>query len=297
MKVSVLIDYVKPAEDQYEARECATVKLPNGSNVGELLAINGLVSVVRHRQTDENRASDYDRLMAAEVKAIAESKGVHSGKSFPAARIIDASESAQKAAPFLSSFKRAGRTAAVVDFVASGSRFKVLVPKESAKLTLVLEGIRCPRTARNANEKSEPFGVEAAVFVSRKVLQRDVEILISAADKTGGFIGRMAVQGQDVAVMLVREGLAKVDEYSSSKELLDAQEEAKRAGKGMWKDFDGEAEAVTNGKLAAPVVASKEYVDIVISDIRASTDSQPFSFAVQILDPQGWSPPSSIDLR
>lgn len=34
-------------------------------------------------------------------------------------------QSAQKAAPFLSSFKRSGRSAGVVDFVASGSRFKV----------------------------------------------------------------------------------------------------------------------------------------------------------------------------
>lgn len=62
------------------------------SNVAELLAERGLLSIIRHRQGDEQRSSDYDKLMAAEAKAIAELKGVHSGKDFPLGRIIDASE-------------------------------------------------------------------------------------------------------------------------------------------------------------------------------------------------------------
>ena len=83
-----------------------------------------------------------------------------------------------------------------VDFVASGSRFKLYLPKENTKITFVLAGqsrfsvssklatmcclflfigIRAPRTARNANEKSEPFGQESLKFASR-YMQRDVEI-------------------------------------------------------------------------------------------------------------------------
>ena len=49
------------------------------------------------------------------------------------------------------------------------------MPKENTKITFVLAGIRAPRTARNANEKPEPFGQEAYKFASR-YLQRDVEI-------------------------------------------------------------------------------------------------------------------------
>jgi staphylococcal nuclease domain-containing protein 1 len=81
-----------------------------------------------------------------------------------------------------------------VDFVASGSRFKLLLPKENKKITFVLAGkcllrraiavseskrrlgVRSPRTARNANEKSEPYGPEAQRFTSARYLQRDVEI-------------------------------------------------------------------------------------------------------------------------
>ncbi|KAL8292267.1 hypothetical protein RQP46_001733 [Phenoliferia psychrophenolica] len=285
--VHVLIDYVKPAEGDFEARDCATLKTVNGGNVAELLVERGYVSVMRHRQGDEQRSSEYDKLMAAEAKALAEAKGVHSGKDFPLGRIIDASESAQKAAPFLSSFKRAGRTPGVVDFVASGSRFKIFIPKQDTKITLVLAGIRAPRTARNPSEKSEPYGQEAATFVSRRCLQRDVEFSVEANDKTGGFIGKMFLGKDDVAVMLVREGLAKIDEYAAgSKELTEAQDEAKRAKKNLWKSFDPEAEAETNGHsnghAAAPVSARKEYVDVVVSDVRGGGET-PFSFAVQIL--------------
>lgn len=85
----------------------------------------GLLHVIRHRQGDDQRSSAYDQLMAAEAKASADAKGVHSGKEVPLPRIIEASESAQKAASFLSSFKRSGKIPAVVDFVAAGSRFKV----------------------------------------------------------------------------------------------------------------------------------------------------------------------------
>ena len=89
----VTIDYIKPAEGDFEARECATIRLlPSGQNVSELLVERGFVSVLRHRQGDEMRSGEYDSLMGAEMKAIEEKRGVHSGKDFLAPRIIDASE-------------------------------------------------------------------------------------------------------------------------------------------------------------------------------------------------------------
>jgi staphylococcal nuclease domain-containing protein 1 len=99
-----------------------------------------------------------------------------------------------------------------VDYVASGSRFKLLIPKENVSLTLVLSGIRAPRTARNASEKSEPYGVESLEFASRRYMQRDVEVDFEATDKTGGFIGALYLnKTENVAVTLVREG--RVDPF------------------------------------------------------------------------------------
>ncbi|SCZ88438.1 BZ3500_MvSof-1268-A1-R1_Chr2-1g04411 [Microbotryum saponariae] len=291
--VNVNIDYVKPAEGDYEARECATIRVAGGANVAEILVEKGLLHVIRHRQGDEQRSSDYDKLLAAEAKALAETKGVHSGKEYPVGRIIDASESAQKAAPFLSSFKRQGRAAGVVDYVAAGSRFKVFIPKQDIKLTLVLSGIRAPRTARNASEKSEPFGAEAAQFAGRKCMQKDVEILIDSADKSGGFIGKMFLGKDDFAVLLVKEGLARVDEYAAekgAKDLVEAQDEAKRNKKGIWSNYDAAADAADAAVASSePAVARREYVDVVVSDVRGSADS-PFSFAVQVLGSNGSIP-------
>jgi hypothetical protein len=39
----------------------------------------------------------------------------------------------------MASFKRLGRIPAVVDFVANGSRFKIMIPKENIKLTVRMQ--------------------------------------------------------------------------------------------------------------------------------------------------------------
>ena len=96
-------------------------------------------------------------------------------------------------------------------------------------MTLVLGGIRAPRTARNPSEKSEPYGAEAAEFATRRYMQRDVEFEVDALDKSGGFIGALYLnKTENAAVTLVREGLATVHSYSAdslpwAKQLYDAE--------------------------------------------------------------------------
>jgi staphylococcal nuclease domain-containing protein 1 len=94
---------------------------------------------------------------------------------------------------------------------------------------LVLGGIRAPRTARNVSEKSEPFGVEAFDFATRKYMQRDVEFEVDTTDKTGGFIGALYYnKTENVAISLLKEGLATIHSYSAdtlpyAKQLYDAE--------------------------------------------------------------------------
>ena len=133
----------------------------------------------------------------------------------------------------MSGFRRLGKVPAVVDYVAAGSRFKILLPKDNQVLTLVLGGIRAPRTARNASEKSEPYGQEAYDFANRRYMQRDCEFEVQDVDKSGGFIGALYLnKTENAAVALVREGLASVHAYSAeeldwSKELFDAEVRAR----------------------------------------------------------------------
>ncbi|EPQ57603.1 hypothetical protein GLOTRDRAFT_99467 [Gloeophyllum trabeum ATCC 11539] len=292
--VRVHVDFTRPREGEFEERECATIRYGgHHANIAEQLIEKGLASVVRHRQDDENRSPDYDKLMAAEQAAMAEARGIHSGKEHPAPKPpLNISETNSRATQFLNGFKRQGRIPAVVDYVASGSRFKVFLPKDNQVLTLVLGGIRAPRTARNLSEKSEPLGPEAAEFATRRYMQRDVEIEVDTVDKSGGFIGALYLnKNENAAVALVKEGLASVHSYSAeslpwAKQLYDAEAEAKREKRGLWKDYE-EEEAKTpeveqsNGE-AGPL--KTEYLDVIVSDVRTSNG---FGFSVQILNTEG----------
>lgn len=70
-------------------------------------------------------------------------------------------------------------------------------------------------------------------------MQRDVEVEFDAVDKSGGFIGAMYInKTENVAITLVKEGLATVHAYSAenlawAKALMDAEEEAKKAHKNV----------------------------------------------------------------
>ncbi|CAD6951454.1 unnamed protein product [Tilletia controversa] len=244
--VTVQIDYIKPKDGDFDERHYATVRSGGKeTNIAELLVQRGLATVQRHKRDDEDRSPEYDRLMEAEASAMAETRGLHSGKESPAPRMGDASDNASKANSFLSGLKRAGRVPAIVDFVASASRFKLIVPRENVRLTFVLAGIRAPRTARNAHEKDEPFGREGLEWTTRRALQRDVEVEFLMTDKAGGFIGNMYLnKSENLAVSLVGEGFASVHAYSAENlgagnALYEAERKAQAGRLNLWRDFEG----------------------------------------------------------
>ncbi|KAJ7346725.1 hypothetical protein DFH08DRAFT_914727 [Mycena albidolilacea] len=290
--VKVTIDFIRPREGDFEERECATIRYGGqNANIAEQLIEKGLAGLVRHKRDDEDRASDYDKLMAAEQAAVADTRGIHSGKDLPPPKQpLNISESTSRATQFLNSFKRIGRIPAVVDYVAAGSRFKLLLPKDNQTLTLVLGGIRAPRTARNTSEKSEPYGSEASEFASRRYMQRDVEFEVDTLDKSGGFIGSLYLnKTENAAVTLVKEGLATVHSFSAdglswSRQLYDAETEAKNAKRNIWSEYDEEAEKVEAPAEEANGPLKTQYIDVIVSDVRTSNG---LSFSVQILNTEG----------
>ena len=62
------------------------------SNIAEALISKGFATCLRHRQDDDQRSSCYDDLLAAEARAIKNSKGVHSKKEPPIHRVADVSQ-------------------------------------------------------------------------------------------------------------------------------------------------------------------------------------------------------------
>jgi len=275
------VDGKRAATEGYDEREMATVTY-QGKNIGLLLVENGMASVIRHRQDDTDRSPIYDDLLLAEQAAQEAQKGLWSPKGPTAKQYVDYSESLEKAKRQLTLLSRQRKVPAIVDFVKSASRFTVLVPRENSKLTLVISGIRAPRSARNPTDKGEPFGQEAHDFANKRLQQRDVEIDVEDCDKVGGFIGSLYVNRENFAKLLLEEGFATVHAYSAEKtgnanELFAAEQKAKDARKGLWHDYDPSQEdaeedtvegADTNGQNSEAAAARrKDYRDVVVTHV------------------------------
>eukprot|EP00897_Mesotaenium_endlicherianum_P003964 jgi/Mesen1/3596/ME000020S03125 len=108
-----------------------------------------------------------------------------------------------KARAFLPFLQKVKRLPAVVDYVLSGHRVKLLIPKEMCAIAFSLSGVRCPG-------RGEPFSEDAIAFMRRKILQHDVEIEVETVDKTGTFLGSLYEAKQNVGVALLEAGLAKL---------------------------------------------------------------------------------------
>ncbi|XP_012660605.1 staphylococcal nuclease domain-containing protein 1 [Otolemur garnettii] len=277
-KVNVMVDYIRPASPATETvpafseRTCATVTI-GGINIAEALVSKGLATVIRYRQDDDQRSSHYDELLAAEARAIKNGKGLHSKKEVPIHRVADISGDTQKAKQFLPFLQRAGRSEAVVEYVFSGSRLKLYLPKETCLITFLLAGIECPRGARNLPglvQEGEPFSEEAMLFTKELVLQREVEVEVESMDKAGNFIGWLHIDGANLSVLLVEHALSKVhftaERSSYYKSLLSAEEAAKQKKEKVWAHYEEQpVEEVT------PVLEEKErsasYKPVFVTEI------------------------------
>ncbi|KAF6805026.1 tudor domain-containing protein [Colletotrichum sojae] len=278
--VRVSVDGSKPPQDNFEARDVATVT-EKGKNIGLALVEEGYATVIRHRKDDTDRSPNYDELLAAQEKAKEEKKGIWSGKAPKIKQFVDVSQSQQKAKIQLATLQRQKKVPAVVDFVKSGSRFVLLIPREGVKLTMVLGGVRAPRAPGPHGEKGEEFGQEAVDLANRRCNQRDVEVDIYDIDKVGGFIGDLYVNRESFAKILVEEGFASVHAYSAEKsgnatELFAAEKKAKEGRKGLWHSWDPSqdeeeepvaVETSTNDAPEAYENKPKDYRDVVITNI------------------------------
>ncbi|XP_037045449.1 staphylococcal nuclease domain-containing protein 1 [Bradysia coprophila] len=247
-KVQCNLDYISPARDNFPEKCCYTVTV-GGVNVAEAMVGKGLATVVRYRQDDDQRSSRYDELLTAEAQAVKGSKGVHSKKEGQSHRINDLTvDHSRIKQQYLPSWQRALRTEAIVEFIASGSRFRVYIPKDSCLVTFLLGGITCPRSSRPSvngapAQEAQPYGDEALAYVRDKILQRDVSIHIESTDRNGqAVIGWLWTDSNvNLSVALVEEGLASVhfsaEKSDYARQLKTAEDSAKAQRKNIWSTY------------------------------------------------------------
>lgn len=248
-KVSVVVDYKQPARDNFPEKTCCTVTI-GGVNVAEVMVTKGLATVVRYRQDDDQRSSHYDALLAAEMKAQKSGKGIHAKKDIPIHRVNDYTGDAQKAKQLLPHLVRSTRLEALVEFIASGSRLRLYLPKDSCLITFLLAGITCQKVPRpGTNGKTidgDEYGDEALTFTKEKCLQREVEVSVESIDKAGNFIGWLWIDNVNLSVALVQEGYAHVHSSAERSEhyraLCNAEDTAKARKDKIWKNYNADEE-------------------------------------------------------
>ncbi|KAE8661954.1 TUDOR-SN protein 1 isoform 2 [Hibiscus syriacus] len=144
------------------------------------------------------------------------------------------SSPAKKARDFLH-FLQHKRIPAVVEYVLSGHRFKLLIPKETCSIAFSFSGVRCAG-------RDEPYSDEVIAVMRRRIMQRDVEILVETVDRTGTFLG------------------------IADAHLLDqAEQSAKWQKLKIWENYV-EGEEVSNG---SPTVENKqkEILEVVVTEV------------------------------
>ncbi|CAN4086534.1 unnamed protein product [Withania somnifera] len=234
-----------------------------GVNVAELLVARGYATVVRHRDFEE-RSNYYDALLSAESRATSGRKGIHSPKEPPVMHVTDLlTESSKKARDFLPFLQRNRRMSAVVEYVLSGHRFKLFIPKETCSIAFSISGVRCPG-------RDEPYSEEAIALMRRKIMQRDVEIEVETVDRTGTFIGTLWESRSNVAVTLLEAGLARLqtsfgaDRIPEVHLLMQAEQAAKTQKLKIWENYV-EGEVVSGG--GAVERRQKEEVKVTVTEI------------------------------
>lgn len=278
-KVNCTVDYIQPKSDEYPEKICCTVMFAD-TNVAEAIVSQGLAKVIRYRQDDDQRSSRYDELLAAEARAQKKLAGIHSNKEPVLPKISDVSSDVNKAKQFLPILQRSGRCDGVVEFVSSGSRLRVYLPKESCMITLLLAGIDCPRLGRPASaqgpaQPSDQFAEEAYAYSKGLTFQHEVKVEVESVDRVGNFIGQViSSEGVNLSVGLVEQGYASVYKSSAAGNsaffaaLSNAEQKAKDLKLNRWKNYVEEKivpEEVDKNEPQERVVALKK---LVITEIK-----------------------------
>ena len=91
--------------------------------------------------------------------------------------------------------------------------------------------------AIDAPELGQPFGQASKKALSEKVFGKDVVVIAKTKDKYGRTVGHVMIDGRDVNLEMLEEGMAwHYAKYDTNKRLAHAAEGSKTARLGLWSD-------------------------------------------------------------
>jgi endonuclease YncB( thermonuclease family) len=107
------------------------------------------------------------------------------------------------------------------------------------KLTIRLVGIDAPEVSHKKYDPGQPFGQQSTKHLAGLVLNKPVDIKSHGPDRYGRTLGEVFLDGNNINLEMVKSGLAEVYRGTPAKgqnmeTCWKAEEEARKAGKGMW---------------------------------------------------------------
>src|ERR1019366_6366161 len=113
--------------------------------------------------------------------------------------------------------------------VADGDTVTVL-DAEKVQHKIRLQGIDAP-------EKAQAFGAKSKERLSEKIGEKEVVVKWKEKDRYGRVLGEIYLGDRHINLEMVQDGFAwHYKQYSKSKELAVAEDEARKAKKGLWAD-------------------------------------------------------------
>lgn len=113
------------------------------------------------------------------------------------------------------------------------------VKKGATKLIVRLVGIDAPEASRKKHMPGQPYSQQATQHLNSFVLNRTDDVKTYGTDRNGRALAEVFVDGNNVNLEMVKAGLAEVYRGTpASGHNMEpyrlAEEEAKKAGRGMW---------------------------------------------------------------
>ncbi|XXQ34247.1 Staphylococcal nuclease like protein [Plasmodiophora brassicae] len=230
-------------------RDYGTAELEGVGDLSENLVKNGWARVKPAKEGMKPKP-ELEPLIAAQAEAEAAHKGVHAAKpAASAVRKVEYLTTAEELREFFNA-NRGKALQGIVDQVREGSSLRIEVPGKAHTIFMVhLAGAQAPRIplgartgAATSKDKPEEWAVEAQAFTAARLLNRDVTVTLFGCDKFGNLFGTVSVTQGDIAVALLKHGLAKYIDWSAAlapnkSDLAVAEAAAKAQKLRLWKKF------------------------------------------------------------
>lgn len=238
-KVQVRLDAIKQftLNDKEITIKSATMKLGDDF-VGVNLLEKGLAEFKTPR-TDDIASSGIKHFADAFGLAKENRVGIHSNKKPGVNKYWDMSvaENRKKIKGDIMMQGLENRERGVVEYVFSGSRFKIRSDKNKIFFTISLNSVK---TLSDKNmENHEKWMEKAKNFAKSSLNQRDIEFKIDHIDKKGITHGSIFLNGKNFCIPVLKKGLGYLETYRTNdyiNKYKDAEEYARTNKKGIWGD-------------------------------------------------------------